>query len=114
MDAENRCLDTSIGAAPLNSIVQIMIGENKMVELVIGAVIGAVVSLLIAEVYHKRSSKDLTQLISRLEDKNVKMGEMLDNLEEWQSQHFDDLQMIIAFKKNILGLFLHKASARSR
>ena len=65
-----------------------------MVELVIGAVIGAVVSLFIAEVYHRRSSKDLTQLISRLEDKNVKMGDMLDNLEEWQSQHFDDLQMI--------------------
>ncbi len=72
-----------------------------MVELVIGAIIGAAVSLFIAEVYHSRSSKDLTQLISRLEDKNIKMGVMLDNLEEWQSQHFEDLQMIR--KHSVLG-----------
>lgn len=65
-----------------------------MIEIVIGAVIGTIVSLLIAEVYHRRSSRDMNELIAKLEKKNQKLGEMLTNLDEWQEQHFDDLQMI--------------------
>lgn len=65
-----------------------------MIEIVIGAVIGTVVSVSIAEVYHRRSSRAMNALIARLEEKNQKLGEMLTNLDEWQEQHFDDLQMI--------------------
>jgi uncharacterized protein YbgA (DUF1722 family) len=65
-----------------------------MVELIIGASIGAFVSLLIAEVYHRRSSNNLNQLIARLQEKNEKLGEMIADLEEWHKLHYDDLQII--------------------
>ena len=65
-----------------------------MIEMIIGAFIGAVISLVIAEVYHRRSSRSMNDQILRLEEKNIHLGKMLDNLEEWQKQHFEDLQMI--------------------
>jgi len=65
-----------------------------MIELVIGAALGALVSLAIAEVYHRRSSRDLNQLIARLQEKSDKLGEMITNLEGWHELHYDDLQTI--------------------
>ena len=65
-----------------------------MIELVLGAAIGALVSVLIAEIYHRRSSRDLNDLIGRLQDKNEKLGEMISNLESWHELHSDDLQTI--------------------
>ena len=65
-----------------------------MIELVIGAALGAVVSLLIAEAYHRRSSRDLNGLIGQLQEKNVKLGEMISDLEGWHELHYDDLQTI--------------------
>lgn len=65
-----------------------------MLELAIGAVIGTIVSLLIAELYHRRSSRSLNALISALAEKNAELGKTLAELQEWQEQHFDDLQMI--------------------
>ncbi len=65
-----------------------------MIELVVGAAIGALVSLLIAEVYHRRSSRGLNDLIGRLQEKNEKLGEMISNLEGWHELHYDDLQTI--------------------
>jgi gas vesicle protein len=65
-----------------------------MIETVIGAVIGAVVSLLIAELYHRRSSRDLNALVTKMEEKNATLGEMLANLEKWQEIHYEDIQII--------------------
>ena len=65
-----------------------------MIELIFGAVLGALVSVLIAEIYHRRSSRDMDELISRLQEKNDHLGEMLDNLEGWQEFHHADLQTI--------------------
>jgi hypothetical protein len=65
-----------------------------MIELVIGAALGALVSLMIAEVYHRRSSRDLNEIIGGLQEKNSTLGEMIANLEGWHELHYDDLQVI--------------------
>jgi len=65
-----------------------------MIELVIGAALGALVSILIAEVYHRRSSRDFNTIIGRLQEKNEKLGKMIANLEGWHELHYEDLQTI--------------------
>lgn len=65
-----------------------------MIELVTGAALGALVSLMIAEVYHRCSSRDLNEIIEGLQGKSSTLGEMIANLEDWHELHYDDLQMI--------------------
>jgi len=72
-----------------------------MIDLVVGSVIGAFVSLVIAEAYHRRSSRETGSQIARLKEENARLCEMLDNLNEWQAQHYEDLQVIR--KYSVLG-----------
>lgn len=58
-----------------------------MIEIIFGAIIGAIISLSIAELYHRRSSRELESLINKLKD-------MLKSLEEWQEYHDEILQII--------------------
>ena len=68
--------------------------EGKMIEVVIGAIVGAAVSALLAEVYYRRASRGLNALIDNLNEKNEEMGMMLCRLAEWQGQHSDHLRII--------------------
>jgi len=58
-----------------------------VIEIIFGAIIGAIISLSIAELYHRRSSRELESLINKLKD-------MLKSLEEWQEYHDEILQII--------------------
>ena len=49
-----------------------------MIEIVIGAVIGAFVSLIIAEIYHRRASKETSKEIEKLSALNSETRETLD------------------------------------
>jgi gas vesicle protein len=51
-----------------------------MIELIIGAVIGTLVSIAIAEVYHRRSSKGLREEIDSLRDANKSLSESVEEL----------------------------------
>lgn len=53
-----------------------------MIEMIIGAIIGALVSLLIAEIYHRRASKSLKAEIDKLKELNQSMMESMNLLEE--------------------------------
>ena len=44
-----------------------------------GAVIGAVVSLIVAEIYHRRASKETSEEIGKLATLNTETREMLDH-----------------------------------
>lgn len=50
-----------------------------MIELVIGSVIGAIVSLLVAELYHRRASKETAKEMDRLAKLNSEIRETLDH-----------------------------------
>jgi hypothetical protein len=65
-----------------------------MIETIIGAIIGAAVTLIISELYYKRSSKDLNKQVVSLESKVTRLDSLIHNLEEWQKVHFDSLQTI--------------------
>jgi len=50
-----------------------------LIEIVIGSVIGAIVSLIIAELYHRRASKETAKEMDRLASLNSEISETLDN-----------------------------------
>lgn len=51
-----------------------------MIEIIIGAVIGAVVSLAIAETYHRRSSRETKKELDRLAKLNDSISAELDEV----------------------------------
>lgn len=53
-----------------------------MIEIIISAIGGALITLLIAEAYHRRASKSLKAEIDRLEELNKSMVESLKFLED--------------------------------
>jgi gas vesicle protein len=65
-----------------------------MIELIIGSIIGAAVTFVAAEIYFRRSSRDLNKQIENLDNRIVKLNDLVDNLENWQELHSDNLQII--------------------
>ena len=64
-----------------------------MVELIIGALIGTVISIAIAEIYHRRSSAGLRQELQRLEASNEKMRQSIKDLDEVASKISEDTEL---------------------
>ncbi|MGL0931707.1 hypothetical protein ACSTDZ_21950 [Vibrio vulnificus] len=50
-----------------------------MFDLVFGAVIGAIVSLVIAEVYHRRASKQTAKELEKLSNLNIEISNTLES-----------------------------------
>ncbi|MGO5000495.1 hypothetical protein [Oceanisphaera sp. W20_SRM_FM3] len=48
-----------------------------MIEIIIGAVIGAIIYLIVAELYHRRASKEMSEEIERLAALNEESRHML-------------------------------------
>ena len=72
-----------------------------MIQLIIGAFVGAVFSLVIAEAYHRRASRSLKEKIDRLEELNKSMAESLNFLEEMSLKIGEDAN--IARKHSAAG-----------
>jgi len=65
-----------------------------MIKIIMGAVIGALVSFAIAEVYHRRSRKGLQKEIDSLRDANQSLSESLEEINS-AAQYSADLSEII-------------------
>jgi len=64
-----------------------------MIELIIGAFIGAITSIAIAEIYHRRSSSSLRKEIERLEASNNTLLQSIKNLEDLISNIKNDTEV---------------------
>ena len=53
---------------------------SNLIEIILGSIIGTVVSLIIAEMYHRRSSRGLKREIDLLEQTNKKLLKTLDDV----------------------------------
>lgn len=71
-----------------------------MIELIIGAVIGAVVSIAIAEVYHRRSSKGLQKEINSLRNANQTLSQ---SIEELSSATQSSVELSAIIKKHVVA-----------
>lgn len=65
-----------------------------MVEIIIGSIIGALVSLIIAEIYHRRASKGLQNEIELLEGANKKLLKTLDEVIDSQESIAEKTEVI--------------------
>lgn len=75
-----------------------------MIELIIGSIIGALVSLTIAEIYHRRAGKELQMEIEKSREANSELSKQVKELEEWHETNFDTLQVIL--KMRLAGLLM--------
>ena len=64
-----------------------------MIELIIGVVIGAIISVTIAEIYHRRSSASLRAEIQRLESANDTTNQSIEDMGELASKIGNDVEM---------------------
>lgn len=65
-----------------------------MFEIILGCVIGAVTSLVISEVYYRRTSKDMKIEIDRLKNENDELKKSVGYLENTANDLKDDTEMI--------------------
>ena len=61
-----------------------------MIELIIGVLIGAVISVTIAQIYHSRASAGLREEIDRLEKSNEAMRQSIEDLDDVASKISQD------------------------
>lgn len=65
-----------------------------MIGIIVGSIIGAIVTLFVAEIYFRRSTKDLNNQIENLNNKITELNDIVDNLESWQELHSENLHII--------------------
>jgi gas vesicle protein len=63
------------------SVTQICEEDWTMIELIIGSIVGAIVSLIIAEIYHRRASKETKSEIDRLSKLSEELRKALQNVQ---------------------------------
>jgi len=72
-----------------------------MIEIILGSIIGAVVSLIIAEIYHRRANRGLKKEIDLLEQANKKLMETIDEVID--NQEFIAEKTEIIHNHSIIG-----------
>lgn len=55
-----------------------------MIETIIGAFIGAIITIVIAEIYHRRTSESTNRILIDFRQNNTELKSLIENLEEWQ------------------------------
>ncbi len=64
-----------------------------MIDTIIGAAIGAVISILIAQLYHRRASAALQQEIETLKSSNDTMHQSIKDLDDLASKIREDTEI---------------------
>lgn len=72
-----------------------------MIELILGAVIGGIVSLIVSEVYHRRAAKELNDETTKLKKVNAEIVANIDSLLEIQEDISEKTETI--FKHSVAG-----------
>ncbi|EOB3921722.1 hypothetical protein ACIJC2_004645 [Vibrio parahaemolyticus] len=65
-----------------------------MLDIVIGAVIGAIVSLIIAETYHRRASKETARELEKLSALNKEISNALESAASVIAETAEDTEII--------------------
>ena len=72
-----------------------------MIELILGAVLGGIVSLIVSEAYHRRAAKDLNDETTKLKKVNAEIVANIDSLLEIQEDISEKTETI--FKHSVAG-----------
>ncbi len=66
-----------------------------MLELIIGSIIGAILSILIAEVYHRRASKETQSEIKKLKSLSEELKKSLEEIEQYSLYAAETAETIV-------------------